>query len=72
MARPEPYFPKSHGKLHVDDRRVLIGIIFINRNGLRWGDVSKQYGPHKTLYNRWSDKGIFAKLMWGWPPSTAK
>tara|TARA_R110002072_G_scaffold28702_9_gene91817 strand:+ start:5159 stop:5395 length:237 start_codon:yes stop_codon:yes gene_type:complete len=29
MARPEPYFPKSHGKLHVDDRRVLIGIIFI-------------------------------------------
>ena len=23
MARLEPFFPKSHGKPHVDDRRVL-------------------------------------------------
>lgn len=38
MARLEPYFPKSHGKPRVDDRRVLSGIIFINRNGLRWRD----------------------------------
>jgi len=35
MARLEPYFPKSHGKPRVDDRRALGGIIFINRNGLR-------------------------------------
>jgi transposase len=51
MARLEPYFPKSHGKPRVDDRRVLSGIIFINRNGLRWRDTLKDYGPHKTLYN---------------------
>ncbi len=31
MARLQPFFPKSHGKPHVDDRRVLNGIIFINR-----------------------------------------
>ena len=36
MARLEPFFPKSHGKPRVDDRRVLSGIIFVNRNGLRW------------------------------------
>ena len=36
MARLEPYFPKSHGKPRVDDRRVLSGIVFVNRNGLRW------------------------------------
>lgn len=36
MARLRPYFPKSHGVPHVDDRRVFSGIIFINRNGLRW------------------------------------
>lgn len=68
MARLEPYFPKSHGKPRVDDRRVLSGIIFINRNGLRWRDAPKDYGPHKTLYNRWkrwSDRGIFAKMMAG-------
>jgi hypothetical protein len=53
MARLEPFFPKSHGKPRVDDRRVLSGIIFINRNGLRWCDAPKEYGPHKTLYNRW-------------------
>ena len=34
MARLAPNFPKSHGKPRVDDRRVLSGIIFINRNGL--------------------------------------
>ena len=34
MARLAPFFPKSHGKPWVDDRRVLSGIIFINRNGL--------------------------------------
>ncbi len=39
MARLEPYFPKSHGRPRVDDRRVLGGIIFVNRNGLRWRDA---------------------------------
>ena len=68
MARLEPFFPKSQGKPRVDDRRVLSGIIFINRNGLRWSDAPKEYGPHKTLYNRWkrrSGKGIFAQMMAG-------
>ena len=68
MARLEPFFPKSHGKPRVDDRRVLSGIIFINRNGLRRRDAPAAYGPHKTLYNRWkrwSDKGIFARMMAG-------
>ena len=36
IARLEPFFPKSHGKPRVDDRRVLSGIIFIDRNGLPW------------------------------------
>ena len=68
MARLEPFFPKSHGKPRVDDRRVLSGIIFIDRNGLRWRDAPAAYGPHKTLYSRWrrwSDKGVFARLMAG-------
>ncbi|TNB90878.1 IS5 family transposase [Paracoccus marcusii] len=66
MARIAPFFPKSHGKPRVDDRRVLSGIIFIIRNGLRWRDAPTAYGPHKTLYcrwRRWSGKGIFARMM---------
>ena len=75
MARFGPFFPKSHGKPRVDDRRVLSGIIFINRNGFRWRDAPKEYVPHKTLYNRWkrwSDKGIFARMMAGLAESHGK
>ena len=58
VARLRPFFPRSHGKPRVDDRRVLSGIIFINRNGgLRGCDAPKEYGPHKTLYNRWKRWG---------------
>ena len=68
MARLEPFFPKSHGKPRVDGSRVLSGIIFINRNGLRWRDAPREYGPPKTLYNRWkrcNDKRVFAQMMNG-------
>ena len=68
MVRLRSYFPKSRGKPRVDDRRVLSGIIFINRNGLRWRDAPREYGPAKTLYNRWkrwSDKGVFVAMMDG-------
>lgn len=68
MARLQPFFPKSHGKPRVDDRRMQSGIIFINRNGLRWRDAPREYGPSKTLHNRWkwwSDKGVFAQMMDG-------
>ena len=36
MERLKPFFAKSRGKPRVDDRRVLSGIIFIQRNGLMW------------------------------------
>ncbi|OUJ14799.1 transposase [Acetobacter orientalis] len=68
MDRHRPFFPKSHGKPRVDDRRVLNGIIFVNRNGLRWRDAPREYGPNKTLYNRrkrWSAMGIFIRMMEG-------
>jgi transposase len=56
------------GKPRVDGRRVLSGVIFINRNGLRWSDTPKEYGPAKTLYNRWKrwgDMGVLARMMEG-------
>ncbi len=68
MVRLGPFFPKSRGRIRVDDWRVLSGIIFINPNGLRWYDVPAVYGPPKTLYNRWkrwSDRGVFAQMMVG-------
>ncbi|MBS1098019.1 transposase, partial [Gluconobacter sphaericus] len=46
----------------VDERRVLSGIIFVNRNGMRWRDAPREYGPHKT---RWDAIEIFARMMDG-------
>jgi transposase len=66
MRQIEPYFPLSHGMPRVDDRRVLSGIIFVIRNGLRWRDAPKEYGPHKTIYNRfirWSRLGVFNRIF---------
>ena len=39
MRRIEQYFPLSHGVPRVDDRKIISGIIFVIRNGLRWRDV---------------------------------
>jgi putative transposase len=66
MRRIEPYFPLSHGVPRVDDRLVISGIIFVIRNGLRWCDAPRDYGPHKTIYNRfvrWSRLGVFNKIF---------
>jgi transposase len=37
-----------------------------SQNGLRWRDAPKEYGPHKTLYNRfirWSRLGVFDRTF---------
>lgn len=66
MRRIEPYFPLSHGIPRVDDRRILSGILFVIRNGVRWRDAPREYGPHKTIYNRfirWSRLGVFNRIF---------
>ena len=66
MERLRPFFPKSRGRPRVDDRRVLSGITFIQRNGLMWKHAPAAYGPPKTLHNRWkrwSRMGVFATIM---------
>ena len=66
MRRIEPYFPLSHGMPRMEDRRVLSGIVFVIRNGLRWRDAPADYGPPKTIYNRflhWSRLGVFSAIF---------
>ena len=65
MARISPFFPLAHGVPRVDDRRVVSGIVYVIRNGLQ-KDAPKDYGPHKTLYNRfirWSRLGVFDRIF---------
>lgn len=66
FERIKRYFPYPNGVPRVDDRRVISGIIYVIKNGLRWSDAPSGYGPHKTLYNRfirWSRKGVFNKIF---------
>src|SRR5260370_12147227 len=66
LKRIEPFFPRTRGIPRVDDRRVVSGIIYVIRSGLRWRDAPAVYGPHKTLYNRfvrWSRMGIFERIF---------
>lgn len=66
MRRIRPHFPLSHGVPRVDDRRVISGIVFVIKGGLRWRDAPPGYGPHKTLYNRfvrWSRMGVFDSIF---------
>jgi putative transposase len=52
--------------VRVDDRRIIRGIIFVIRSGLRWRDAPREYGPHKTIYNRlicWSRLGMFNRTF---------
>ncbi|MDZ7283165.1 transposase [Sphingomonas sanguinis] len=75
MERLRPFFPKSHGKPRVDDRKALSGIVFVNRNGSRRHDAPAAYGLPKTLYNRWKrwgEAGVFARMMEGFAAADAE
>lgn len=66
MRRIAPYFPLSHGVPRVDDRKIVSGIIFTIKNGLRWRDVPADYGSSRTVYNRfirWSRLGVFNHIF---------
>ena len=66
MRRIKPFFPLSHGVPRVDDRLIVSAIIFVIKNGLRWRDAPRTYGPHKTIYNRfirWSRLGVFNRIF---------
>jgi putative transposase len=66
MRRIVRYFPLSQGVARVDDRRIVSAIVFVIKNGLRWRDAPPEYGPHKTIYNRfvrWSRLGVFNEIF---------
>lgn len=68
FAKIEPHLPTdTRGVARVDDRRVISGIVHVLKSGGRWTDAPRdQYGPHKTLYNRfvrWAEKGVWGDLF---------
>jgi len=81
FSKIEPHLPTdTRGKARVDDRRVISGIIHVLKSGGRWVDAPPEYGPRKTLYNRfvrWAEKGVWVELFdalaqAGGPPAQVK
>jgi transposase len=66
-AKIEPRLPTNQpGPQRHDDRRILSGIMHVLKIGCRWVDSPREYGPAKTIYNRfarWSDRGIWQKIF---------
>jgi transposase len=67
FSKIAPHLPTdTRGKERVDDRRVISGIVHVLKSGGRWVDAPPDYGPKKTLYNRfvrWAAKGVWVKLF---------
>ncbi len=65
--RIEPYLPTDvRGKERVDDRRIISGIVHVLKSGCRWKDCPEEYGPHTTVYNRftrWAERGVWEGLF---------
>ncbi|MDR2779115.1 MAG: transposase [Puniceicoccales bacterium] len=49
LKKIRAYFSKSRGKSRVDNRRVIGGIKYVLRNGLKWRDMPKGYGPTRCF-----------------------
>src|SRR3712207_9039013 len=61
-----PYTTLFRSKPRVDDRRVISGILHILKTGGRWRDVPPEYGPAKTIYNRyarWARRGVWQRVF---------
>jgi len=62
-----PELPQDvRGKERVDDHRVISGIVHVLKSGCRWSDCPKEYGPAKTIYNRftrWAKRGVWERLF---------
>ena len=66
LERLKPFLPRSHGVPRVDDLKVISGIMYVIKHGLQWKDAPREYGPYKTLYNRfvrWSRMGVFNNIF---------
>jgi transposase len=66
IDRIKPFLPKERGVGRADDSKVLSDIVYVIRSGLQWADAPADYGPHKTLYNRfrrWSENGVFERIF---------
>jgi transposase len=61
-----PLLPAPKGRHGQDDRIFLESVCWIVRTGAPWRDLPQEFGPWKTVYNRynrWAKKDIWTKFL---------
>ena len=56
-----PHKPMT-GRPNKDHRRIVNGLLWINRTGAPWRDLPERYGPWRTVtsrFYRWRKAGVF-------------
>ena len=60
-----PQKPKT-GRPNEDHRRIINGILWIDRTGAPWRDLPERYGPWRTVasrFYRWRRAGIWQGVL---------
>jgi putative transposase len=61
-----PWHPGGPGRPPVDVRRVVNGILYLNKTGCQWRLLPPTFGNWSTIYGyfkRWRRAGVWARLM---------
>jgi transposase len=57
---------RGPGRPPFDDRRFVEAVLWIHRTGAPWRDLPSEFGPWKTVFNRfdrWSKQGKWKRLL---------
>jgi transposase len=60
-----PQRPRTGRPAH-DHRRILNGMLWIDRTGAPWRDLPERYGKWQTVYSRfrrWQQAGVWDRLL---------
>lgn len=61
-----PLLPAPKGRHGKDDRMFLEALYWVIRTGAPWRDLPSEFGPWKTVYNRynnWVKKGHLDQIL---------
>ena len=61
-----PAQKSARGRPSHDHRRIIDGILWIDRTGAPWRDLPERYGPWQTVasrFYRWRKAGVWQKVL---------
>src|SRR5829696_1163702 len=65
----EPHLPPrkpKRGRPNADHRRIINGMLWIDRTGSPWRDLPEKYGPWRTVasrFYRWQKGGVWDRVL---------